>query len=91
LIRSHCSFVNSYRFMLIVSHNLVSCTTFIFQTRPNREQLVKTIGHEFVHLKQAKEHGIITSMEDLMEREREAYESEAKWWDDYCKKTGFGR
>lgn len=57
----------------------------------NREQLVKTIGHEFVHLKQAKEHGIITSMEDLMEREREAYESEAKWWDDYCKKTGFGR
>ena len=57
----------------------------------NREQLVKTIGHEFVHLKQAKEHGIITSMEDLMEREREAYGSEAKWWDNYYKKTGFGR
>ncbi len=30
-------------------------------------------------------------MEELMEREREAYGSEAKWWDDYCKKTGFGR
>ena len=25
-------------------------------------------------------------MEELMEREREAYGSEAKWWDDYCKK-----
>ena len=31
----YCSFVNSYRFMLITSHNLVSCATFIFQTRPN--------------------------------------------------------
>ncbi|MCI6027249.1 MAG: hypothetical protein MRZ28_08070, partial [Oscillospiraceae bacterium] len=34
LIRSYCSFVNSYRFMLIASHHLVSCATFIFQTRP---------------------------------------------------------
>lgn len=34
MIRSHCSFVNSYRFMLVASHNLVSCATFIFQTRP---------------------------------------------------------
>ena len=28
------TFVNSYRFMLIASHHLVSCATFIFQTRP---------------------------------------------------------
>ena len=34
LMRSHCSFVNSYRFMLLASHNLASCATFIFQTRP---------------------------------------------------------
>lgn len=31
----YCSFVSSYRFMLLASHSLVYCATFIFQTRPN--------------------------------------------------------
>lgn len=57
----------------------------------NREQLVKTLGHEYIHLKQTKEHGIIDSIEELMEREREAYGSEQAWWDAYRKKTGFGK
>ena len=37
MIRSHCSFVNSYRFMPLASHNLLYCATFIFQTSPNVE------------------------------------------------------
>lgn len=57
----------------------------------DREQLVKTLGHEYIHLKQAQERGMITSVEELMERERDAYDSEQGWWDDYCKKTGFGK
>lgn len=56
-----------------------------------REQLVKTLGHEYIHLKQTKERGIIDSVEELMEREREAYGSEQAWWDAYLKKTGFGK
>ena len=36
LIRSHCSFVYSYRFMPLASHNLLYCATFIFQTSPSR-------------------------------------------------------
>lgn len=57
----------------------------------NREQLVKTLGHEYIRLKQTKERGIIDSVEELMEREREAYGSEQAWWDAYLKKTGFGK
>lgn len=37
----YCSFVNSYRFMLIASHNLLSCSTLIFQTRPNIPTLLR--------------------------------------------------
>ena len=35
LTRSHCSFVNSYRFMPLVLHICVYCATFIFQTSPS--------------------------------------------------------
>ena len=34
LIRSHCSFVNSYCFRLIASHTWFFCATFIFSGRP---------------------------------------------------------
>ena len=34
-IHSHCSFVNSYRFILLFSHIPLFCTISIFQTRPN--------------------------------------------------------
>lgn len=57
----------------------------------NREQLVKTIGHEYIHLKQTLERGRIESMEELLNRESEAYASETQWWENYCKKTGFGK
>ena len=33
--RSHCSFVNSYRFMSLFSHTYPLCAIFIFQTRPS--------------------------------------------------------
>lgn len=57
----------------------------------NREQLVKTMGHEYIHLQQTWQRGKIDSTEELMRREREAYGSEEKWWNDYCKKTGYGK
>ena len=33
--RSHCSFVNSYRFMTLFSHLYLICAILIFQTSPN--------------------------------------------------------
>lgn len=55
----------------------------------NREQLVKTIGHEQIHLKQVKDNGIIKTHEELILREREARASEESWWESYVKKTGY--
>mgnify|MGYP004526049343 FL=1 len=55
----------------------------------DREQLVKTMGHEYIHLQQTWQRGKIESTEELMNREREAYGSEDKWWSDYRKKTGY--
>ena len=34
-MRSHCSFVNSYRFMSLFLHIPTICATFIFQTSPS--------------------------------------------------------
>ena len=34
--RSHCSFVNSYRFMALFSHFYLICAIFIFQTSPSQ-------------------------------------------------------
>ena len=34
--RSHCAFVNSYRFMALFSHFYLVCAIFIFQTSPRR-------------------------------------------------------
>ncbi|MGM9594163.1 MAG: phage minor capsid protein [Candidatus Onthomonas sp.] len=57
-----------------------------FQTR---EQLVRTLGHEYIHLRQVRENGIVKTAEELFEREREAYASEEGWWSRYVKKTGY--
>lgn len=57
----------------------------------SREELVKTLGHEFTHLKQVRESGTIQSVEELTRREREAYDSEQHWWNEYRRKTGFDK
>ena len=41
--RSHCSFVNSYRFMYLFSHLHTTCAIFIFQTTPSRNHLKKVV------------------------------------------------
>lgn len=55
----------------------------------NREVLVKTIGHENVHLNQVRKNGKVVSTEDLKQREIEASDSEERWWKDYVKNTGY--
>ena len=55
----------------------------------NREELVKTICHENVHLQQVRKYGKVESIEELSKREKEAYESEKRWWESYVKKTGY--
>lgn len=55
----------------------------------NREELVKTIGHESVHLLQIEKDGKVKSVEDLISREEEASASENEWWGRYVKKTGY--
>ena len=55
----------------------------------NREELVKTIGHESVHLMQIEKDGKVKSIEDLISREEEARASEKEWWEQYVKKTGY--
>lgn len=66
-----------------------SCIQLYPMAFVSREQLVKTLGHEYTHLCQAREHGIIQTMEELIRREREAYGSETSWWDAYRNKTGY--
>lgn len=55
----------------------------------DREQLVKTIGHENIHLMQVRKNGKVRAIEELNQREQEAYSSEDKWWDEYVKRTGY--
>jgi hypothetical protein len=38
--RSHCSFVNSYRFMALFSHLSMIYTILIFQTMPNEKSIL---------------------------------------------------
>lgn len=56
-----------------------------------RETLVKTMGHENVHLQQIRINGKITSLEQLAEYEKEAVDSEERWWKQYVKNTGYRR
>lgn len=55
----------------------------------DREQLVKTIGHENIHLKQVRENGKVKTDIELYQREEEAVRSEERWWAEYVKKTGY--
>lgn len=55
----------------------------------NREQLVKTLGHEQIHLQQILKSGKVKAIEELLMREKEAEISENKWWSEYVKRTGY--
>ena len=55
----------------------------------NREQLVKTIGHENIHLKQVRKNGKVKTIEELRQREKEAFDSEEWWWKTYVENTGY--
>lgn len=55
----------------------------------DREQLVKTIGHENIHLKQIRKDGKVKSHLEIAERENEAILSEEKWWSDYVKRNNY--
>lgn len=96
--------LNGAKWVIVRDKELVERSEFMGYTFPDgsaiqlypaafsdREQLVKTMGHEYVHLKQTQERGIIKTMDELLEREREAYGSEENWWSSYCQKTGFGK
>lgn len=47
------------------------------------ETIVKTLGHERVHIYQVSVFGKATSTEILIEYEKAAYSSEKMWWDYY--------
>ena len=51
----------------------------------SREELVKTIGHEKVHLDQLEKFGPTNDAELGLKYEKEAFESEDQWWEDYKK------
>lgn len=55
----------------------------------NREELVKTLGHEHIHYEQVKKHGKVKTPEELLIREDEARGSEEGWWATYVKRTGY--
>lgn len=46
----------------------------------DREQLLRTIVHELVHVRQVRAAGAPQDSVDLARREREAYAEEEKWW-----------
>lgn len=53
----------------------------------SREELVKTIGHEKVHLDQLKKYGPTNDANQGGIYEKEARDSETRWWEDYKKVT----
>lgn len=63
-----------------------SVVTFYPDAFIDKETLVKTIGHEKIHLNQVKHYGIATDSEELHRREKEAAESEMGWWKAYNEK-----
>lgn len=54
----------------------------------SREELVKTIGHERVHLDQLEQYGPTNNTELAGVYEREARDSEEQWWSDYKRGQG---
>lgn len=57
----------------------------------NREQLVKTLGHEDVHLKQVRKNGKVKTTDELYLREEEARASEDRVWKEYVERTNYRR
>lgn len=55
----------------------------------SREELVKTIGHEKVHLEQLEKYGPTNDTLLGNEYEKEAHASEARWWAEYKKVKGY--
>ena len=57
----------------------------------SREELVKTLGHERVHLDQLEQYGPTNDTKLAAVYEKEARDSEKRWWEDYKKVTSNGQ
>lgn len=55
----------------------------------NREQLVKTLGHERVHVEQVRMWGPAKTHEDALYYEQGPRFSEEYWWQEYVRRTGY--
>ena len=60
--------------------------TFYPDAFTDRAHLVKTCGHESIHVKQVEERGVATDSQELIRRENEAVDSEEAFWKDYQKR-----
>lgn len=52
----------------------------------DEEQLLRTLVHELVHVRQIRSEGGTTNSVLLVEREREAYAEEEHWWRSYLER-----
>ncbi len=55
----------------------------------DREQLVKTIGHERIHCEQIRLFGEAKNMEEELYYEKGPMFSEEYWWNEYVRRTGY--
>ncbi len=55
----------------------------------NREQLVKTLGHERIHVEQVRMWGKANTHEEALYYERGPRFSEEYWWQEYVRRTGY--
>jgi len=55
----------------------------------NREQLVKTLGHERIHVEQVRMWGPAQTHEEALYYERGPQFSEEYWWQEYVRRTGY--
>jgi len=46
----------------------------------DEEQLLRTVVHELVHVRQVRDRGVASDTVQLARREREAYAEEEAWW-----------
>ncbi len=52
----------------------------------DEEQLLRTLVHELVHVRQVRAGGPTTTSVVLAAREREAYDEEENWWQSYLER-----
>ena len=57
----------------------------------NREELVKTLGHERVHCEQIALFGNASGNDSLGSFEKAASFSEEYWWSEYVRRTGYDK